>query len=197
MEWRHLHRARRAARKTGAARTLAALVAASALAPLPAAAAGTASAPAQTVILDPVTAGFDSHMMFGQISTAGTAGTVVLNPSPSPGCATTGGLIHASVCKAARFIGIAPYQAEIRIKRPNGNSITMTGPGGATMTLDSFEFGSASPTTFLVANGANTRFRIDDLGGAYAIYAGATLHVAGNQTPGTYTGTFDVTITFQ
>src|SRR6478609_3043 len=116
MERGHLHRARR----TGAAHALAALAAASALVPLPAAAAGTASAPAQTVILDPVTAGFDSHMMFGQISTSGTAGVVVLNPTVSPTCATTGGLIHASVCKAARFTGIGPYQAEIRIMRPSG-----------------------------------------------------------------------------
>jgi ArsR family transcriptional regulator len=45
MERGHLHRARR----TGAAHALAALAAASGLAPLPAAAAGTASAPAQTV----------------------------------------------------------------------------------------------------------------------------------------------------
>src|SRR6478735_8556677 len=192
MERGHLHRAR----KTGAAHALAALLGASALVPRPAAAAGTASAPAQTVILDPVTAGFDSHMLFGEISTAGTAGVVVLTPTISPTCPTTGGLIHASVCKAARFTGIAPYQAEIRVMRPSGNSITMTGPGGATMTLDSFEFGSASPTTFLVQNGANTRFRIDAPAGAYAIYAGATLHVAGNQTPGTYTGTFDVRIVF-
>ena len=192
MERGHLHRAP----KTGAAHALAALVAAAAFVPLPAAAAGTASAPAETVILNPVTAGFDSHMLFGQISTSGTAGTVVLDPTVSPTCPTTGGLIHASVCKAARFTGLGPYQAEIRIMRPSGNSITMTGPGGATMVLDSFEFGSASPTTFLVQNGANTRFRIDAPGGDYAIYAGATLYVAGNQTPGTYTGTFDIRIIF-
>ena len=80
--------------------------------------------------------------------------------------------------------------------RPSGDSINLVGPGGATMQLDTFMFNSVAPTVFIVQNGANFRFRAEAPDGSYTLYAGATLHVAANQMPGTYTGTFEIRILF-
>lgn len=196
MKLGRLDRALLVARHATAARVLAALAAVPALVPTTAAAQAVATSQTRLEILDPVTAGIAGDMYFGEITPTGTNGTVVMTPSASATCTTTGGLIRAGVCQAAQFTGTAAYQQEIRVRRPNGDRIDLTGPGGATMRLDSFVFMATAPTVFISANGANTRFRIDDPDGEYVFYAGATLHVAGNQAPGTYTGTFEINITF-
>ena len=196
MRWGNSGPRRPHGRRATCQRAVCALLAGAALAPLPALAQATDSAPATITILDPVTAGIAGNMYFGQITPTGSAGTVVIPPTASPTCAVTGGLIRSGICQAARFTGTGTYLEEIRVMRPSGNSILLTGPGGATMQLNTFVFASGSPTTFLVANGANTRFRIDDPGGDYAFYAGGTLHVAATQAVGTYTGTFEIRITF-
>jgi hypothetical protein len=183
--------------KAGAVHVLGALAAAAALAPLPALAQAVESSPARITVLDPATAGVLADMHFGQITTTGTAGTVVMTPSASPTCTTTGGLVRAGICRAALFEGTATYQAEVRVMRPSGNSIQLTGPGGATMQVDTFVFAPTGSTSLISVNGANTRLRVNATDGSYAFYAGATLRVAATQAPGTYTGTFEIRITFQ
>ena len=196
MELGRLDRVLLAARHATAARALAALAAMSALAPFPAAAQAVATSQARLEILDPVTAGIAGDMYFGDITPAGINGTVVMAPGASATCTTTGGLIRTGICQAAKFTGTAAYQSVLRVRRPIGDRIDLTGPGGATMRLDDFVFAATAPTVFLSALGANTRFRIDDPTGEYTFYAGATLHVAGNQAPGTYTGTFEINVAY-
>ena len=71
-------------------------------------------------------------------------------------------------------------------------SITVTGPGTA-MTVTQFEIGS-TPTAILTAT--PTIFRIAGANGVFIFPLGARLNVNANQAPGTYTGTFTVTLNY-
>ena len=97
---------------------------------------------------------------------------------------------------SAAFVGFAIANAELRVMRPSGNRIDLTGPGGATMRLDTFTFGSTGTTVSLGQNGANHRFRIDALDGAFRFYVGGTLNVGPAQAVGIYNGTFDIRISY-
>ncbi len=163
-----------------------------ALCPLPALAQATGTSEVRLTILDPVAAGVGDGMHFGEITPTGTNGTVVLAPGATATCTVTGGLIRGGLCRAARFTGTGTYQTELRVQRPSGNRIDLVGPGGATMRLDDFVFAATPPTTFVVQNGANTRFNIGAPDGSFEFFAGGTLHVAGNQAPGHYIGTFEI-----
>ena len=135
-------------------------------------------------------------MDFGRITPRGTAGTVVLTPAASAQCTVTGGLLHTGNCRAATFEGKGTFLSQLRAKRPNGNSITLQGPPGATMQLDNFSFGAGSGLLDLGQNGVNHRFMLLSIDGSYAFYVGGTLHVAAAQTPGVYTGTFEIQIAY-
>lgn len=145
-------------------------------------------------VLTPVTIVNDADLDFGNIAYTTTGGTVVLSPEASATCTTT--LVHTGNCRAATFEGNAGFFSILRVKRPNGGSITLSGPSGATMSVDDFTFGAGPWMQDMGQTGANHRFRIWNLFGDYTFYVGGTLHVAGNQTPGVYTGTFDIQIAY-
>jgi hypothetical protein len=186
----------RGTREAKAARGACALLAAAALAPLPAAAQSTGYALIGAGIVDSTTLHPDADMDFGLIMPSAAGGNVVMTPSAAPTCTTTGGLIHSGACKAARFTGTSFYQAEMRVKRPNGDRIDLTGPGGATMRVQDFTFASTGTTVSLGANGANHRFRINAPDGSYTFYVGGTLLVGAAQAPGVYNGSFEIRITY-
>ncbi len=188
----HLDLLPRRMRSATAVRAAAALAAAAILAPLPAAAQQQqAFATMHTEIVDILTLRNGGEMDFGDIL-PNTGGTVVIPASATPTCTTTGALIRSGWCRSPIFTGTSIYMGNLRVMRPSGNSITLTGPGGATMTVDSFTFNSNAPTVFLGTTGANSRFRAEATDGTFAFYVGATLHVAANQAPGVYNGTFTV-----
>lgn len=174
-----------------------ALLAGAVLAPLPAAAQqaqGIAIMGAE--ILDAATLQNDADMDFGRITQSLTAGTVVLPASPAPTCTTTGGLVRTGACRAAVFSGLAFAGADLRVMRPSGNSITLSGPGGATMQVNAFTFGSTGTTVYLGNNGANHRFTVNAADGSFTFYVGGTLQVGATQMPGVYNGSFEVRITY-
>ena len=183
------------ARRARATRVACAMLTAAALAPLPAAAQQAHPLMAAR-ILNTATVRNDADMDFGGIIPNGNNGTVVMTPSASPSCTTTGGIVHSGACTAAVFVGFAFATADLRVQRPAGNSITLTGPGGATMQLNAFTFGATGTTVSLGQNGANHRFRIDALDGAFLFYVGGTLNVAANQATGIYNGTFDIRVSY-
>jgi hypothetical protein len=183
-------------RRARAKRRACAVLAAAALAPLPAAAQQQAHPLMTAEIVDTLSVRNDADMDFGGIIPSGNTGTVVMTPSASPSCATTGGLVHTGACKAAVFVGFAFATADLRVQRPAGNSINLTGPGGATMQLNAFTFGATGTTVSLGQNGANHRFRIDALDGAFLFYVGGTLNVAATQAPGIYNGSFDIRVSY-
>lgn len=183
-------------RKANAMRLAHALAVGAALAASPAAAQQQAYATMNVEIGDPTTMHHDADMDFGMIMPSTTLGTVVMTPSATPTCTTTGGIVRTGPCKAATFTGVAFFHADLRVQRPSGDRIDLVGPGGATMRLQDFTFGSTGTTVSLGANGANHRFRVDAADGAYTFYVGGTLRVGARQAPGIYDGTFEVRITY-
>lgn len=183
-------------RRAFAVRLAGLLSAGAALAPFQAAAQQQANALMSAEIGDPTTMHHDADMDFGMIMPSTTLGTVVMTPSATPTCTTTGGLVRSGPCKAAAFTGLAFFHADLRVQRPSGDRIDLVGPGGATMRLQDFTFGSTGTTVSLGANGANHRFRIDAANGAYTFYVGGTLRVGPGQAPGIYDGTFEIRITY-
>lgn len=189
-------RGRHAGRRTMRQRAVAALLGAAAFAPLPAAGQATDTTQAQVGVLDPVTIGPGADMDFGQITTSGNPGTVVMAPVAAPTCPTTGGLVRTGTCRSAMFEGDAYFLADLRVQRPTPDWINLVGPGGATMRLETFTFGSSFPTVYNGATGVNHRFRVWSLFGDYRFYVGGTLRVAGNQMPGVYNGTFAIQVNY-
>src|SRR5687768_17397685 len=183
--------------KAGAVRLAGALLTGTTmLAPFPAVAQQQTYALTHTEILDPMTLVNDADMQFGDIIPSGTNGTVMMTPSASPTCTVTGGLIRTGPCQAAEFTGAAFPMADLRVQRPSGDRIDLVGPGGATMRVEDFTFGSTGTTVSLGANGANHRFRVEAADGSYAFHVGGTLRVEAAQAPGVYTGTFEIRITY-
>lgn len=177
-------------------RATCALLAAAALAPVPATAQQQAYATMAAEILDPATLQNDADMDFGDIIPSGVNGTVVMTASATATCTANNGLVRTGPCRAAEFSGIAFQSARLRVQRPNADRIDLAGPGGATMRLQDFSFGSAGTTVNLGANGANHRFRVDAGDGAFTFHVGGTLRVGATQAPGIYYGTFEIRIDY-
>lgn len=147
-------------------------------------------------VLDTISLQNDADMDFGDIIPSNANGTVVMTPSATPTCTATNGIVRTGPCKAAMFTGTAFPLADLRVMRPSGNRIDLTGPGGRTMRVNAFTFASTGPTTYLGNTGANHRFRVGATDGAYTFYVGGTLNVAANQQPGIYNGTFEIRLTY-
>ena len=184
-------------RRTTRQRVLCALLAAAAFAPLPAAAAGAASAPSQAQILPPFTAGPGADMQFGQITTNGTAGTVTIPASAPPAtCTTTGTLVHAGACRAARFDGDTTWLFTLRVTKPAGNQFTLTGPAGATMVVNNLTYTGTGMINWFGSTATEQVFLVTNGSGAFSLYVGGRLNVGVNQRPGVYTGTFTLTFNY-
>lgn len=186
-------------RPTMRERAAGALLAATLLVPVPAAAQAVDHALMRAEILDTAVLENEADMDFGDLIPGTANGTVILSPSASATCTTSSGIVHSGNCRAAEFNGDASFLFLLRIDRPAGNQITLVGPGGATMLLDAFSFGMGSGlTTFANGNGPPTqqRYRVISLDGRFTFYVGGRLHVARNQRPGVYNGTFTLTMNY-
>lgn len=139
-------------------------------------------------------------MDFGKIA-GPAAGTLTMVPSLlAPTCTPSIGLLHHGKCQPAIFVGSGDPLQTVRIKLPAGDSIDLTGPG-ANMTVTEFVV-DGDPTLANVGNGKGkgkgfVRYDILDPAGVFGFRVGGTLNVGANQTPGTYTGTFDVRLDYQ
>jgi hypothetical protein len=133
-------------------------------------------------IFKPVTLQKQQDLDFGAVAVT-TAGTAVLNPS-SETVSTTGGVVFAGgLPHAALFQGISPSGNIVVIRLPN-SAATLTRVGGTeTMTVDTWTMDGAGRRTVVSRQ-------------PFTFKVGGTLHVAANQTEGTYTGTFNVDIQF-
>jgi hypothetical protein len=146
------------------------------------AAAPASQAIASVNIVHPLSAAKLRDMDFGRV-TALTAGTAVLEPN-ADAYSTTGGVTPVGgTPHCAQFVGSAKNSAVVNIKIPR-QSITVTRIGGTqTMTVSNFTLQGQSKRS--LAKAESFTFRV-----------GATLNVAARQTPGTYVGTFDVTVQY-
>ncbi|MFN2099019.1 DUF4402 domain-containing protein [Altererythrobacter sp. MF3-039] len=135
-----------------------------------------------------------ADMDFGNLVETG-GGTVVMTATSSPSCSVTGSVLHSGACQPAEFGGKGETGRIVRIKKPPSSKITLTGPGADMEIVDLIIDGSPALSLIQQTSGYS-RFRIDDPTGIFDFRLGGTLNVGATQTPGVYTGTFEVTIQY-
>ena len=146
-------------------------------------------------LVEPLTITKLTDLDFGDLVVT-TGGTVVLTPTTSSTCTTTGGIIHTAECQPATFGGSGQLLQRVRVRRPIGNTITLTGPG-ADMTVNNITI-NGDPTLIPIQSNPNwERFLVGSLDGTFVFRVGGTLNVNANQLPGVYTGTFEIRLDYQ
>jgi hypothetical protein len=146
----------------------------------------TASAtPAGATIAAAITIVHTAHLNFGQIVAGTGAGTVEQTPAASPTRTATG-------CTLGNTTGMSPAtfsvggepNATYAITLPDDDDVTIDDAGaGDPMAITAW---TSSPSGTGTLSGA----------GAQTLYVGGTLNVGAAQVAGVYTGTFDVTVTY-
>jgi hypothetical protein len=130
---------------------------------------------------------------FGVVIPGATAGTIVVAPNgtrtATGGVTLTGNLHHPAEFAGRKPSGNAPVQISVA-----SNTIQLTGVG-APMTVRLFN-GNTNPGQNFTTTPRN--FQVQGTSaGTFELRVGATLDVNANQTPGTYTGTWTITLDFQ
>lgn len=159
----------------------------------------TATGSSTAVVVAPLSLVKVQDLNFGRIAARPTAGTVTVNVNTG-GCTVTGGLIHQGACQFAEFAGQGTRRMRVRIQIPT--TVTITGPGGATMLVDTMTLGTAPDLVFIGGNGnglgnGNRRYEITSPTGIFTFRVAGRLNVGANQAPGVYSGTFPVTVQYQ
>jgi len=144
-------------------------------------AATTATGTATAEVLSSLTVTATADLNFGQIA-ANTGGTVTVNADST--VASSGALISTGTRAPAAFDVVGSPDAMVIVTLPTA-AVNLTRVSGTeTMSLGGF---NTDP------NGA---FQLDSSGnGAFTV--GGTLTVGSGQVPGTYTGTFSVSVEYQ
>jgi len=134
-----------------------------------------------------------ADLNFGTIIPGNAPGTVVVAPDGTR--TKTGGVTLAGQNgHPAAFAGHGRFNRLVTLRvGANFRNVTRVN-GTETMRFDTFIIGS-TPTAQLTT--APLAFRIGSRSGIFDFPVGATLRVNANQAPGTYVGTFDVTIVYQ
>ena len=158
-----------------------------------------ATANAQATVVAPLTLVKVTDLNFGRIVARPTAGTVTVNVNTSA-CSTTGAILHQGTCQYAEFAGMGTRRMTVRIQVPT--TITVTGPAGATMLVDTVTLGTAPELQFIGGNGnglgnGNRRYEIVSNTGIFTFRVAGRLNVGANQRPGVYVGTFNVVAQYQ
>lgn len=156
----------------------------------------TETADARAIVLEPGAFIKVQDMIFGRIARPATAGTAVLTPAAAPGCTTTGGVVRTGTCQAAAFAGDASLLFYLRVTRPAGGQIFLSGPGGATMRVNNFTFGGTSGLVSLGSTTTEQRYLVLSGNGNFGFYVGGTLNVGANQAGGNYSGTFTLQVNY-
>ena len=161
---------------------IAALFAAAAPAPALAVPAIT-EADGTVALLRPLTLLKREDLNFGIVITSGPAGTVTLNPV-TDAVTTTGGITAAPGLRhAARFTGAASGGPVVNIRLPN-QPVTLRRVGGTqTVILSNFTLDGSDKRAMATA-------------GSFDFKVGGRVAIGANQTPGTYLGTFTVTVQY-
>ena len=146
----------------------------------------TASAtPAGATIAAAITIVHTAHLHFGQIVPGVGAGTVVQTALASPGRTATG-------CTLGNTTGMSPATFSVGGEPLATYAITL--PGDGDVTIDDAGAGDAMAITAFTSSPSGTGTL--SAGGAQTFYVGGTLNVGAAQLAGAYTGTFDVTVTY-
>lgn len=148
-------------------------------------------ADAQIAVVRPLEFISVENLDFGRVLRGTTAGTVTIAPNGTR--TKTGGVILIGTgFQPAEFAGMGGNNQRVDVSL-GANQIFITGPG-APMRVRTFVIGS-TPTAVLTTT--VQRFRINSATGIFVFPVGATLEVGANQVPGTYTGTWTITLNYQ
>lgn len=137
----------------------------------------TVNGDATVVIYSVLSATQTQPLNFGIVGADTSAGTVVLSPA---GAVTSGTLKTLGAANAGAFTISGQASTPLTITFGNGT----VNNGGSSMAVDTFT------STTVPANSST------DTSGNLTLKVGATLHVGANQTPGTYNGTYTVTVSY-
>jgi hypothetical protein len=145
---------------------------------------------AEITVVRPLSFVIDDNLQFGSLIPSNVAGTVTMAPT-GVRTATNGIVIVGGGSKPASFAGMGTFNQRVDISL-GANSIFITGPG-TRMRVRNFVIGS-TPTAVLTST--PLRFRIAAANGVFGFPIGATLEVGARQAPGTYTGTWSITLNY-
>lgn len=149
----------------------------------------------QSAVLEPGSIVKVSDMDFGQIVPSPTGGSITMSTGASPTCTATGGMIHSGMCRAARFTIMHRRNRTVFLRSTPNGPVILTGPGGATMTLNSISLTPVGMTSQNGGNGWNLgTFKINAGTDIADFYLGGRLNVGAMQAPGVYHGTINVQV---
>lgn len=144
--------------------------------------AATQVGPTKAITLRPLSIVKLRDLEFGRLIAGATAGTVVINPV-TDARATTGGVTAAGGAPlAAQFYTYGTANLVMQVTRGPLPVLSRAG-GGATMNV-----------TQLTLNGPTTR--VLNATGLIDLRVGGTLAVGANQLSGSYSGSFNITVTY-
>ena len=145
---------------------------------------------AEITIVLPLSFVIDDNLDFGSVIPSNVAGVVTMAPTGNR-TATNGIVMVGTGHKPASFAGQGSNNQRVDVSL-GSNSILITGPG-APMRVRTFVIGS-TPTAILTTTAS--RFRIAAANGVFNFPIGATLEVGANQAPGSYSGTWSITLNY-
>lgn len=119
---------------------------------------------------------------FGRAIATAAAGTIVINPTTSARTTTGGAIAAGGLVQAAQFYTYGNANTTLLVTRGALPVLTRAG-GGATMNV-----------TQLTLNGPTNRVLTS--AGLLDLRVGGTLAVNANQLAGSYSGTFQITVTY-
>jgi uncharacterized protein DUF4402 len=141
-----------------------------------------ATANATATIVPAISISKTADLAFGLI-VAGAGGTVAIGTDSSRSVNGPVGLTNGSFpVSAASFTVTGGANLNYTVSLPT--STTLAGPSSASMTVNAFTSNPSATGTI-------------GSGGTSTLAVGATLTVGAAQTPGSYTGTFTVTVNYQ
>lgn len=177
-----------------------ACMASSALLITPASAQTIATPTAGATIIQPLSLNNSQTLDFGTLVNSQGGGTVLLSPISAPDCTTTGGILHTGTCQPAKFNGLHKAGNIVKLEMPSGKTTTLTGPGGATMTITDMVMDSDSDLSYLSGNPKSNgyvHYTVLSPSGQFAFRIGGTLNINAGQASGVYTSTFSVSLDYQ
>jgi Domain of unknown function (DUF4402) len=156
-----------------------------------AAQAANASATSRAQVRQPVTLSNSRDLNFGNIIRGATTGTVTINARTGARTNAGGTVLQGTGFTSAAFTGTGTGGRVVTLSI-GAPSITLAGPGGATMLVNTFRISIGGGAQQTLPRNATLPAL-----GSQSFGIGGRLNVAANQADGDYTGSFSLTMNYQ
>jgi len=148
----------------------------------------TATATVTANIIQPITITNNSALGFGNIAT-GVAGTVLLNPANASRTASSGVVLPPTQTGSVTA-------ADFTVSGEGGTAYTLTLPAQTNITQGGNNISINAFTSTLTSLSGGILGGTGGTIGTQDVKVGATLNILSTQVPGSYTGTFSVTVNY-